>query len=483
SIQLAARASSEGIAFSLEDLFEHDTVAALAAAISAEQTDETRQSQTAPFELITDDIRRQLPADIEDAYPVSQLQQGMLYHSLLHKGKGIYHDILHYHTALAFDETCFRKALQLLTQQHAMLRTEIALDTYALPLQLVHQKVAPHLNIVELKSDVQSGLATWQQQELQAGFSKDACPLIRFTALLTPDAGFYLGLSFHHAILDGWSEASLVAELMALYSAMLNGREQPLMPLSTGYCDFIAREQSALADQAQHDYWHRSAKLNISRVLLPGSTAANADEFCTDTPVSAAVSCVLDAATSRGIRRLATEQGCSLKTIMLSAHLKALSLACASDAVVSGVSFHGRPELVDSEKVLGLFVNILPVAMSVPEGSWTELISAVEACYKQVMQYRFYPLAEIKRRRGGEEPFEASFNYTQFNVLWQEDSEAGTQLNDQRGGVAENSLPFSVNVQSYPDRDEIYLSVTTLRSHYAAGVGLSYSRLYRQVLA
>ncbi|WP_460862723.1 amino acid adenylation domain-containing protein, partial [Rheinheimera gaetbuli] len=46
-----------------------------------------------------------------------------------------------------------------------------------------------------------------------------------------------------------------------------------------------------------------------------------------------------------------------------------------------------------------------------------------------------------------------------------------------------NSLPFSVNVQSYPDRDEIYVSVTTLRSHYATGVGLSYSRLYRQVLA
>ncbi|WP_460862682.1 condensation domain-containing protein, partial [Rheinheimera gaetbuli] len=387
--------------------------------------------------LVDAEVQAALPAGVEDAYPVSQLQQGMLYHTMLQSGAGIYHDIVHYRIGLDFDENSLRKALELLTDRHAILRTGIDLESYPVPLQLVYRQVLPQLSVIPLESDIQSGLQAWQQHELQHGFAKDSYPLIRFAALLTRAGVWYLGFSFHHAILDGWSEASLMAELLSTYSGLLNGQSTETLPLRSTYRDFIVREQAALNDPVQRDYWQSFDDSALSRVQLPCLADVKEDEYCLDTAVSETVSYVLDSEQSKALRRLAIEQGCSLKTVLLCAHLKTLSLACAKDHVVSGVSFHGRPEVVDSEKVLGLFVNVLPVALSVQGGSWIELINKVEAKYKQVLPYRFYPLAEIKRCRGGEQPFESSFNYTQFNVLWQEDAQAGTQLNDQRGGVAE----------------------------------------------
>ncbi|MDR6985522.1 amino acid adenylation domain-containing protein, partial [Rheinheimera pacifica] len=481
SLQVVGKLRKQGYVLSLQDLFQYQTIAGLAGHI---QPVESEQVASQPFDLIAEDIRSQLPADIEDAYPVSLLQQGMLYYSQRSAGDGVYHDIVHYQPGLQFDEASLRKTLDLLARRHAMLRTEIALDRYAQPLLLVHKAAQIELQVYAVAQDkVEPALQGWLQQEHQRGFAAEDYPLLRVAAHVLPDGLFHLSFSNHHAIVDGLSEASLIAELLSVYRQVQAGKSVELPVLQASYRDFIAMEQQALADARHPAFWQHLESATASRVQLAAAHDAAVDEYQQSLSLSEAISCSLGASLSAGLRQLAADSGYSLKTLLLAAHLKTLSLACASDTVVSGGSFHGRPEVIDSEKVLGLFVSILPVCVTLPSGDWLSLVKAVDTHCRAIEQHRFYPLAEIKRRLAGHALFDVSFNYTQFNVLWQEDSEAGTQLNDQRGGVAENSLPFNINVQSYPDRDEIYLSVTTLRSHYAAGVGLSYSRLYRQVLA
>jgi amino acid adenylation domain-containing protein len=481
SLQVVGKLRKQGYLLSLQDLFQYQTIAGIAEHI---QPVASEQVASQPFDLIADDIRSQLPADIEDAYPVSLLQQGMLYYSQRSAGDGVYHDIVHYQPGLQFDEASLRKTLDLLARRHAMLRTEIALDRYAQPLLLVHKEAQIELQVYAVAQDkVEPALQSWLQQEHQRGFAAEDYPLLRVAAHVLPDGLFHLSFSNHHAIVDGLSEASLIAELLSVYRQLQAGKSVELPVLQASYRDFIAMEQQALADARHPAFWQHLEAATASRVQLAAAHDAAADEYQQSLSLSEAISCSLGASLSVGLRQLAAQSGYSLKTLLLAAHLKTLSLACASDTVVSGGSFHGRPEVIDSEKVLGLFVSILPVCVTLPSGDWLSLVKAVDTHCRAIEQHRFYPLAEIKRRLAGHALFDVSFNYTQFNVLWQEDTEAGTELNDQRGGVAENSLPFNINVQSYPDRDEIYLSVTTLRSHYAAGVGLSYSRLYRQVLA
>ncbi|WP_395338241.1 amino acid adenylation domain-containing protein [Ningiella sp. W23] len=480
SLQVVGKLRKQGYQLSLQDLFQYQTIEAVALHVVQNDADE----RYAAFDLIDPVSRAQLPDTIEDAYPVSQLQQGMLYHSRRSPGDGVYHDIVHYPVDLSFDAACLKATLDNLTSRHDMLRTQIALDTYEQPLLLVHKTAEVELQIYQIaENEHTSALSQWLAKEHARGFAPEDYPLLRVAAHVVSEDKFILSFSNHHAIVDGLSEASLIAELLSEYRRRLSNDWVEAAPLQASYRSFIAMEQQALSDKAHKAYWTHLDGVTVSQVQLVAADEPQADEHVLELSLSDAVSCSLGSELSSALRALGQRSGYSLKTLLLSAHLKALSLACASERVVTGGSFHGRPEVIDSEKVLGLFVSILPVCVELPKGNWLSLIEAVDKHCREIERHRFYPLAQIKRDLDGHALFDVSFNYTQFNVLWQDDSEAGTQLNNQRGGIAENSLPFSVNVQSYPDRDDIYFSVTTLKEHYPAGVGLSYSRLYRQVLS
>ncbi|WP_460862684.1 non-ribosomal peptide synthetase, partial [Rheinheimera gaetbuli] len=435
SLQVVGKLRKQGYMLSLQDLFQYQTIAAIAGHIKPVQEEEAEQQ---PFALIADDIRRKLPEDIEDAYPVSLLQQGLLYYSQHSPGQGVYHDIVHYRPGLRFDEESLRQTLALLTRRHAMLRTEIALDSYAQPLLLVHKDAQIELQVYRVQQDdAEAALKSWLQQEHQRGFAAEEYPLLRVAAHVLADGEFHLSFSNHHAIVDGLSEASLIAELLSVYRQVQSGKNVELPALQASYRDFIAMELQALSEPEHAAFWQHLDEATASRVQLSAANDGGSEEHQAVLCLSDAITCSLGGAVSTELRQLSAESGYSLKTLLLAAHLKTLSLACASDTVVSGGSFHGRPEVIDSEKVLGLFVSILPVCVTLPEGDWLSLIKAVDAHCRAIEQHRFYPLAEIKRRLAGHALFDVSFNYTQFNVLWQEDAQAGTQLNDQRGGVAE----------------------------------------------
>ncbi|TMP68141.1 hypothetical protein CWC05_23540, partial [Pseudoalteromonas ruthenica] len=84
------------------------------------------------------------------------------------------------------------------------------------------------------------------------------------------------------------------------------------------------------------------------------------------------------------LRKLTNELEESLKTILFTAHIKALTIATGYNQVVTGISFHGRPETLDSEKILGLFVNMLPFAMDVKSSSWRDLVGSVQSMSKDI---------------------------------------------------------------------------------------------------
>jgi hypothetical protein len=64
------------------------------------------------------------------------------------------------------------------------------------------------------------------------------------------DRAFRLALSFHHAILDGWSLAAFTTELTQVYGAIVDGRVPEGRPLRVSHRDFVALERHALASEA-----------------------------------------------------------------------------------------------------------------------------------------------------------------------------------------------------------------------------------------
>jgi len=412
SIQVHAQAEKRGYDFSVRQILQHQTIAELAREAKKIEGDRTRPAQAEPFTLISIDDRVQLPEDVEDAYPLSFLQRGMLYHSDLHRDLALYHVIFSCRILGNLDIPAFQTALQQLTKQHPVLRTSFDLHSYSRPLQLVHRDVTVPFSVTDLRhlseTEQKEEFKAWEEEEKQTDFDISIAPILRVNVFIRGDADFRVTFCFHHAILDGWSLSSMFSEL---FSLMVNGSAQEKPPLVTTFRDFITLEQQSLESQEARDYW--AQKLSDLRVTaLPPREGPPAPESARNVLEVHFGSELVDGLKSFG--RLA---GVSLKSVLLAAHCRVLGLLSGQSEVTSGLVSNGRPEEADGDRALGLFLNTIPFSLSLKDTTWLDLAQAAADAERELGPHRRYPLPELQKANGGEPLFEATFNYTHFHIL------------------------------------------------------------------
>ena len=138
SVQIVARAKASGLSFSVQHLFQHQTIAELIENIGLSQINLEVLPRTRPFDLISTADRQRLPLDIEDAYPLTAMQKGMLYHMDLTKdlpGASDYHNVDSFYYSVPFKAATFQQAVDRCVQHHPALRTSFDLTSYSEPLQ------------------------------------------------------------------------------------------------------------------------------------------------------------------------------------------------------------------------------------------------------------------------------------------------------------------------------------------------------------
>src|SRR5207253_3288449 len=156
-----------------------------------------------------------------------------------------------------------------------ILRTSFDVMSYSQPLQLVHKEIAAPLEVIDLRGRSQTEQAEavkrWFDEEKQRGIAWDKVPLIRVCIHWKADERFQLTTSFHHAILDGWSFASLLTELFREYWYRLGreGGEIAEAP-KTNYGEYIRLEREAIEDEECRTYWENVVK-HIERKKSVGS--------------------------------------------------------------------------------------------------------------------------------------------------------------------------------------------------------------------
>ncbi|HMB54641.1 MAG TPA: condensation domain-containing protein, partial [Thermoanaerobaculia bacterium] len=268
SLRVVGAARSMGLELTLPQVFEHRTVRRLA--VAADLGTEPPPAPLVAFELLTAADRAALPDDVEDAYPLTRLQAGMLFHSSLAAAGGVYHDLYSVHLDARWDEAALRRALDTVTVRHPLLRTSFALAGYGEALQLVHRGARVPLAVTDLSplagDEAEAAIGRWSEAETRRPFEPAEAPLVRCRVHVRSAGDFQLSLSFHHAVLDGWSVASLATELFAAYLAALDGAEPPAPPPpAAGFRDYVARERRALASDATRRFWaERTAGLGFT---------------------------------------------------------------------------------------------------------------------------------------------------------------------------------------------------------------------------
>src|SRR5438270_374651 len=150
SIQVSAQAQNMGLSFPVQYLFQYQTIAELARQLETSERVCSPAPRTKAFDLISEEDRRRLPEDAEDAYPLTMLQAGMLFHSELNSEAAVYHHIFSFHLQARFDATHFKDAAGQLVARHPVLRTSFDLAGFHEPLLLVHRAANPSLQIDDI---------------------------------------------------------------------------------------------------------------------------------------------------------------------------------------------------------------------------------------------------------------------------------------------------------------------------------------------
>ncbi len=414
SIQVQTASRKQDIHFTLQQLFQHQTIRALVRILPAQPAAREETAAIRPFALISDEDRARLPEDVIDAYPLAQLQAGMHYHTELRCSGATYHVMSSVELHVPLDADRLREAVRHLADAHPILRTSFHFVEFSLPLQLVHQSLTRDPVTIfgirgtsheEQEAQIAEFLAAQQQQPFD--FARG--PLFHVYAFPLSDSSFLLVFEHFHGLLDGLSVHLAISELEHHYARLLGLTEEPVpAPPQTTYRDFVALERDAVTSQPLRDFWlTRFQGAELQRILrqrrAPESPAREMQTLAIRLP----------AALCDRLRNEARSQGLPLKSLLLAAHLRVMGLVTGSTAPLTGLVVNVRPESDDGERVLGVFLNTVPIQVPLVPGTWLDLCAAF-AEENALLDYRRVPLAEIVRSRGGRPLFETFFNYSHF---------------------------------------------------------------------
>jgi len=332
------------------------------------------------------------------------LQQGMVFHNLLSADGTAYHDVMSFHVRTPWDASRFQAALQESTDRHEILRTVFNLVGET-PLQLVLARHRPALDVIDLSSLElewqERAIAEAVKAERSSAFDPDR-PSWRVLIHLRGPAEFQYTLSFHHALMDGWSVANLNTQLFNNYLGkdVLAADAPEHLPFRR----YVQLELEAVRNPAVRQAWRE----RLEGVQLP---------WWAGKPKRQTLNAMqrLEPWVSQGLVQLAHRLGVQERSVLLAVHVVLMALLNGRTDVITSVVSNGRPEHEGADSTLGLFLNSLPFRLEVRDESWEQLVRRVEREVAAYYDVRHLPLAEIQAESGLD--FSASlFNYTNFHV-------------------------------------------------------------------
>ncbi|WP_201191066.1 non-ribosomal peptide synthase/polyketide synthase [Pseudomonas fluorescens] len=399
------------------------------------------------------------PRRIEDIYPLSPMQQGMLFHTLYEQQAGDYINQLCVDVDGLHVER-FREAWQAAMDVHDVLRSSFVWDgDVQRPLQVIHKDLAVPFSVLDWRerSDLPQALAELASEQRRQGFDLHAAPLLRLVLVQVGDGRYHLIYTSHHILMDGWSNSQLLGDVLQRYNGQApslgGGRYRD-------YIEWLARQDG----QVSETFW--KAQLTefeeptcLAKALIHrGREGAGQGEYFLD----------LDTRRTTELQQFSRAHKITANTLVQAAWLLLLQRCTGQDTVCFGATVSGRPaQLSGVEQQIGLFINTLPVIASPraeqPLQQWLQQVQGQnlllreqehtplfdiqrwagqggEALFDNILVFENYPIADALQQGGSQDlRFGEVANFEQTNYPLTLSVMLGEQL----------SMQFSYNRQQF----------------------------------
>ncbi|MGW7689297.1 amino acid adenylation domain-containing protein [Streptomyces asiaticus] len=332
---------------------------------------------------------------IEDLLPLSPLQEGLLFHAQYSEDADaldVYTVQLAVRIQGPVDAPAVRRAAAALVRRHASLRAGFRRRKTGDPMQVILRDL--ELPVTELDfSDVSEEEQRARVREFAAGdrahrFDMERPPLLRVTMIKVAADAFWLVLTAHHILLDGWSAPLVMQELFQHYRA--GGEDTTLPPVTPyrTYLAWLARQDKDAAKRA----WREALEGVESATLVVPEAGPGAEVLPEDLVAE------VPADLTARLGELARSAGVTLNTLVQSAWGVLIGRLTGRGDVVFGATVSGRPaDIPGVESMVGLFINTLPVRVRVDHGApWTELLTAVQRQQAALLDHHHLPLSAVR---------------------------------------------------------------------------------------
>ncbi|MEU2355879.1 amino acid adenylation domain-containing protein, partial [Streptomyces misionensis] len=443
AVALVGAVRSAGHDITVRDVFEYRTVARLAELLTGRSAPAVVPDPVRPFALIDAADRARLPEGVADAYPLSQVQAGMVLEMSVDNGQNNYHNVTSFRIRdeRPYDHPSLVEAARIVVARHEALRTSLDLTGYSVPMQLVHEIADMPVGTQSLhgltEEEIRDAVRVYTARERARVFDLAVPTLMRLFAHDTGNGSWWLSITECHPVLEGWSHHSMLMEILDVYGALRDGRpvEEPERP-GTRFADFIAAELQALNDDGDREYWSRVVA-DHAPLEVPAGWGDGPDAPRATYQASVPVTDLEDR-----LRAFAGRARVSMKSVLLAAHLKVMSQLTGETAFHTGLVCDARPELPGADRVYGMYLNTLPFAFEAGRAAtWRELVSQVFAAEIELWPHRRYPMPAVQRLAGSGQLLHVYFNYQDFHQV-------DTERVDHEAAIDDSPTEFPLTVSS-----------------------------------
>lgn len=418
----AAIAHSLGVTVSMAELYALPSVEQLAHLVeqraSIEDSTGPEPASPAHWRLDTEEFAR-LEANSQSVFPISDVSLGMLYHALRDADSSVYHDQTAFFVSdIDLTPKAVEGVLVAMCAAHPALRTTFHLD-HAVPMQAVAADASPELHCEDwrgLSRDEQDrSLQHYLRADRCRAFTPEKSPPWRMAVFDCGTRGFAIAMSLHHALMDGWSSALFWDEFFRRLQGAWVSPEA--LDRDAASCRDLVVEQAELAcDAGIRAYWAK--ELADARPFeLPGQRGESARAEV----VAREIATRLDPRIAARVRQLAGRLGIAVRHCYLLGYLVALSRVSYEQDFVAGIVDNVRPQKAGGERVLGCFLNTVPLRFPLDFSTpASDLLHALDARITELKHFGRASLPTILDACGynGATPLLSSvFVYLNFHVI------------------------------------------------------------------
>lgn len=385
-------------------------MASIAARIKIE---ETEISQNPAY-------RKLLPDRWHRIVPISDVEQGMIYHTLIEPGTNIYVDETLIETDYPeFDVRDFSLIVTSLVNKHDNLRTSFHLTGFGRPVKIVHNFThADHVDLIDLSGEtedkyekLQLKLAEYRSQ-IEDGFDKPFGIWKIAVFRLSPDK-HAIGWIRHHSIIDGWSAASFLTELCNGYVDLKKRGRFQLGAIKATYVDYLVEQEYYNSQPELKDFWLNYLS-GFEKLRMPLNRHPNPSRKMVRETFT------LPIELASAVIHLSHTLSIPPKTIFLAAYIHLLSHSTNTADVTLGVVSTARPEVEDGDKILGCFLHRLPFRVKIdPNLTCGEFIKSIHNQYNELAPYNKVSLSSIVKalQLKSQQIYEIAFDYMDFHIM------------------------------------------------------------------